>query len=34
MPAEDYTNMSYYNMCGIRSQHSNISKGVGEVLDI
>jgi hypothetical protein len=26
MPAEDYTNMSYYNLCGIRSQHSNISK--------
>jgi hypothetical protein len=25
--AEDYTNMSYYNLCGIRSQHSNISEG-------
>ena len=25
--AEEYTNMSYYNLCGIRSQHSNISKG-------
>ena len=23
--SEDYTNMSYYNLCGIRSQHSNIS---------
>ena len=23
----DYTNMSYYNLCGIRSQHSTISKG-------
>ena len=21
------TNMSYYNLCGIGSQHSNISKG-------
>ena len=38
--AEDYSNMSYYNLCGIkdvytslvvliRSQHSNISKGGG-----
>jgi hypothetical protein len=28
LTAEDYTNMSYYNLCGIsyRSQHSNISK--------
>jgi hypothetical protein len=25
--AEDYSNMSYYNLCGIGSQHSNISKG-------
>ena len=25
--AEDYANMSYCNLCGIRSQHSNISKG-------
>jgi hypothetical protein len=24
--AEDYTNMSYYNCCGIRPKHSNISK--------
>jgi hypothetical protein len=23
--------MSYYNLCGIGSQHSNISKGKGEV---
>ena len=23
--AEDYTNMSYYNCCGIRPKHSNIS---------
>jgi hypothetical protein len=23
------TNMSYYNLCGIGSQHSNISKGKG-----
>jgi hypothetical protein len=22
--------MSYYNFCGIGSQHSNISKGIGE----
>ena len=28
--AEDYTNMSYYNCCGIRPKHSNISKSVGE----
>ena len=28
--AEDYTNMSYYNCCGIRSKHSDISKRVGE----
>jgi hypothetical protein len=28
--AEDYTNMSYYNCCGIRPKHSNISKKVGE----
>ena len=28
--AEDYTNMSYYNFCGIRPKHSNISKRVGE----
>ena len=28
--AEDYTNMSYYNCCGIRPKHSNISKRVGE----
>ena len=29
LTAEDYTNMSYYNLCGIsyRSQHSNISNG-------
>ena len=27
---EDYTNMSYYNCCGIRPKHSNISKRVGE----
>ena len=27
--AEDHTNMSYYNLCGIGSQHSNISKGKG-----
>jgi hypothetical protein len=26
--AEDYTNMSYYNCCGIRPKHSNISKRV------
>jgi hypothetical protein len=25
--AEDYTYMNYYNLCGIRSQHSTISKG-------
>ena len=32
--AEDYTNMSYYNCCGIRPKHSDISKRVGEgVLD-
>jgi hypothetical protein len=31
--AEDYTNMNYYNMCGIRSDHSNISKrGEGYIL--
>jgi hypothetical protein len=29
--AEDHTNMSYYNLCGIGSQHINISKGKGEV---
>jgi hypothetical protein len=23
--------MSYYNLCGIGSQHSNISKGIGGV---
>jgi hypothetical protein len=28
--AEDYTTMSYYNCCGIRPKHSNISKRVGE----
>jgi hypothetical protein len=28
--AEDYTNMSYYNLCGIGSQQNNISKGKGE----
>ena len=28
--AEDYTNTSYYNCCGIRPKHSNISKRVGE----
>jgi hypothetical protein len=28
--AEDYTNMSYYNCCGIRPKHSDISKRVGE----
>ena len=28
--AEDYTNMSYYNGCGIRPKHSNISKRVRE----
>jgi hypothetical protein len=28
--AEDYTNMSYYNCCGIRPKHSNISKRVVE----
>jgi hypothetical protein len=28
--AEDYTNMSYYNCCGIRPKHSNVSKRVGE----
>ena len=22
--------MNYYNFCGIGSQHSNISKGIGE----
>ena len=27
--AEDYTNMSYYNCCGIRPKHSNISEGGG-----
>jgi hypothetical protein len=27
--AEDHTNMSYYNLCGIGSQHSNISKRKG-----
>ena len=27
--AEDYTNMSYYNCCGIRPKHSNISKRMG-----
>ena len=27
--AEDYTNMSYYNLCGNGSQHCNISKGGG-----
>ena len=26
--AEDYTNMSYYNCCGIRPKHSDISKSV------
>jgi hypothetical protein len=29
--AEGYTNMSYCNLCGIRSQHNNISKGGGRV---
>ena len=28
--AEDYTNMSYYNCCGIRPKHNNFSKRVGE----
>jgi hypothetical protein len=28
--AEDYTNMSYYNCCGIRPKHSDISKRVRE----
>jgi hypothetical protein len=28
--AEDYTNMSYYNLCGIGSQQNNISKGKGK----
>jgi hypothetical protein len=28
--AEDYTNKTYYNLCGINSRHSNISKGVGD----
>jgi len=28
--AEEYTTMSYYNCCGIRPKHSNISKRVGE----
>jgi hypothetical protein len=28
--AEDYTNMSYYNCCGISPKYSNISKRVGE----
>jgi hypothetical protein len=28
--AEDYTSMSYCNLCGIRPKHSNISKRVGE----
>jgi hypothetical protein len=27
---EDYTNMSYYNCCGIRPKNSNILKRVGE----
>ena len=27
---EDYTNMSYYNCCGIRPKQSNISKRMGE----
>ena len=27
---EDYTNMNYYNCCGIRPKNSNISKRVGE----
>ena len=26
-----YTNMSYYNCCGIRPKHSNISKGGGGI---
>ena len=30
--AEDYTNMSFYNCCGIRPKHSSISKRVGEGL--
>jgi hypothetical protein len=32
--AEDYTNMSYYNCCGIRPKHStgNISKGGGSIM--
>jgi hypothetical protein len=36
LTAEDYTNMSYYNLCGIsyRSQHSNISKGKKGVGDL
>ena len=29
--AEDYTNMSYYNCCGIRPKHSTISKGGGSI---
>jgi hypothetical protein len=28
--AEDYTNMSYYNCCGIRPKHSNFSKRLWE----
>jgi hypothetical protein len=28
--AEDHTNMIYYNCCGIRPKHSNISKRVGK----
>ena len=29
--AEDYTNMNYYNLCGINSKHSNISNKGGGV---
>ena len=29
--AEDYTNMSYYNLCGTRPKHSNISKKGGGI---
>jgi len=32
--AEDYTNMTYYNLCGIKSKHKNISKGRGYILQI
>jgi hypothetical protein len=32
--AEDYTNTSYYNCCGIRPKHSNISNRVGGVTTI